>query len=100
MVVYDSSVPIGGARAVYVQAVAAVVPDDELEVLAVVYSSRLPSSALVEARVRPDDLRDELRPPTRPRTPELDAGHRPRRRQRTGHLGRRGLKAAWSQPRP
>jgi Pyridoxamine 5'-phosphate oxidase len=57
VVVYDSSVPIGGARAVYVRAVAGVVPDDELEALAVVYSNRLPEQRVFSA----DDLRDELR---------------------------------------
>ena len=81
VVVYDSSVPIGGARAVYVRAVAAVVPDDELEVLAVVYSSRLPEQRAFSA----DDLRDELRLYQAVVAPELGAGHRPRCRLRHRH---------------
>jgi uncharacterized protein YhbP (UPF0306 family) len=40
--IFDSSVPIGGASAVYLRAQAEVVPDDELDRCAAVYSGRLP----------------------------------------------------------
>ena len=40
--IFDSSVRIGGASAVYFRARAALVPDDELEACAALYSSRYP----------------------------------------------------------
>jgi hypothetical protein len=40
--VFDSSVPIGGAEAIYVRATARLVAPEELEESAVLYSSRLP----------------------------------------------------------
>jgi uncharacterized protein YhbP (UPF0306 family) len=42
VVVFDSQVAIGGAEAVYFAATAGLVPDDELEQCARLYSSRLP----------------------------------------------------------
>jgi hypothetical protein len=56
LVVYDSSVPIGGARAVYVRAEAGVVPDAELEQSATIYSGRLPEQRAFTV----DDLRTDL----------------------------------------
>jgi hypothetical protein len=51
--IFDSSVPIGGASALYVRAHAGQVPDDELDQYAALYSGRLP-----ELRTfTPDDLR-------------------------------------------
>jgi uncharacterized protein YhbP (UPF0306 family) len=40
--VYDSSVPIGGAQAIYTRAMARLVATDELEPSAALYSGRLP----------------------------------------------------------
>jgi hypothetical protein len=40
--IYDSHSPIGGAEAVYLTAIAAQVPDGELEHAAAIYHSRLP----------------------------------------------------------
>ena len=57
LVVYDSSVPIGGARAVYVRAEARVVPEAELEQSATIYSGRLPEPRAFTV----DDLRTDLR---------------------------------------
>ncbi|MGH3714089.1 MAG: pyridoxamine 5'-phosphate oxidase family protein [Micromonosporaceae bacterium] len=42
IVVFDSSVPIGGAEAVYMTGRAGLVPDDELERCSALYSGRLP----------------------------------------------------------
>ena len=51
--IFDSSVPIGGASAVYFRAHAEEVPDDELDRCAALYSGRLP-----ELRTfTPDELR-------------------------------------------
>jgi hypothetical protein len=55
IVVFDSTVRIGTAEAVYLSAVAAQVPDDELERCARLYSGRFP-----ELRHFPPD---QLRPP-------------------------------------
>ena len=55
IVVFDSTVPIGGAQAVYLRARAAEVPDDELERCAPVFAGRVPA-------VR-DYGPDQLRPP-------------------------------------
>ncbi len=40
IVVFDSTVPIGGAEAVYMSGSAALVPDDELERCSVIFRSR------------------------------------------------------------
>ena len=55
IVVFDSTVRIGTAEAVYLSAVAAEVPDDELERCALLYSARFP-----ELKHFPPD---QLRPP-------------------------------------
>jgi nitroimidazol reductase NimA-like FMN-containing flavoprotein (pyridoxamine 5'-phosphate oxidase superfamily) len=55
MVVFDSTVAVGSAEAVYLSAVAAQVPDNELERCAQLFSARLP-----ELKGFPPD---ELRPP-------------------------------------
>jgi nitroimidazol reductase NimA-like FMN-containing flavoprotein (pyridoxamine 5'-phosphate oxidase superfamily) len=55
MVVFDSTVAVGSAEAVYLSGVAAQVPDDELERCARLFSARLP-----ELKGFPPD---ELRPP-------------------------------------
>jgi uncharacterized protein YhbP (UPF0306 family) len=55
--IFDSSVRIGGASAVYFRARAELVPDDELEHCAAVYSGRFP-----ELRAYgPDELRGDIR---------------------------------------
>ena len=53
IVVFDSRVAIGTAEAVYMTGTAAQVGDDELEVCAELYSSRLPAAR----RFGPDELR-------------------------------------------
>ncbi|WP_165555675.1 pyridoxamine 5'-phosphate oxidase family protein [Kribbella pittospori] len=53
--IFDSSVPIGGASAVYFRARAEIVPDDELERRAAFYTSRYPELRSFSA--------DELREP-------------------------------------
>jgi nitroimidazol reductase NimA-like FMN-containing flavoprotein (pyridoxamine 5'-phosphate oxidase superfamily) len=53
VVVFDSHVPIGGAEAVYLAATADLVPDDELERCARLYSSRVPELK----HFPPDELR-------------------------------------------
>ncbi len=55
IVVFDSTVPIGGAQAVYMRARAAEVPAEELERCAPLYAARVP-----EAR---DYTAETLRPP-------------------------------------
>jgi nitroimidazol reductase NimA-like FMN-containing flavoprotein (pyridoxamine 5'-phosphate oxidase superfamily) len=55
--IFDSTVPIGGASAVYFRAQAALVPDDELEASATLFSSRYAELRAYTA----DQLRDELR---------------------------------------
>ncbi|WP_327636442.1 pyridoxamine 5'-phosphate oxidase family protein [Kribbella sp. NBC_00482] len=55
--IFDSTVPIGGASAVYFRAKAALVPDDELEACATLYSSRHAELRAFSA----DELRDDLR---------------------------------------
>jgi|SRR4051794_18628630 nitroimidazol reductase NimA-like FMN-containing flavoprotein (pyridoxamine 5'-phosphate oxidase superfamily) len=55
--IFDSSVPIGGASAVYVRARAGLVPDEELEECARLYASRYPELRAYTA----DELRDDLR---------------------------------------
>ncbi|TCC31404.1 pyridoxamine 5'-phosphate oxidase family protein [Kribbella sindirgiensis] len=55
--IFDSSVPIGGASAVYFRAQAALVPDDELDAAATIYSSRYAELR----RYTADELRDDLR---------------------------------------
>ena len=55
--IFDSTVPIGGASAVYFRAQAALVPDDELEAGATLFSSRYAELRAYTA----DQLRDELR---------------------------------------
>jgi nitroimidazol reductase NimA-like FMN-containing flavoprotein (pyridoxamine 5'-phosphate oxidase superfamily) len=55
--IFDSSVPIGGASAVYFRAQASVVPDDELEACAAIYASRYPELRKYTA----DELRTDLR---------------------------------------
>ncbi|WP_328995747.1 pyridoxamine 5'-phosphate oxidase family protein [Kribbella sp. NBC_01245] len=51
--IFDSTVRIGGAQAVYMTASAALVPDDELEAAAAIYNSSLPT----EKRIEPAELR-------------------------------------------
>jgi nitroimidazol reductase NimA-like FMN-containing flavoprotein (pyridoxamine 5'-phosphate oxidase superfamily) len=53
VVIFDSTVPIGGAEAVYMVARAEVVPDEELERCAELYGSRFPELR----RFGPDELR-------------------------------------------
>ncbi|AXK34593.1 pyridoxamine 5'-phosphate oxidase family protein [Streptomyces armeniacus] len=53
IVIFDSSVPIGSAEAVYVTALAEEVPVRELERCAEVYGVRLPEAR----RIAPDELR-------------------------------------------
>ncbi|TCC02755.1 pyridoxamine 5'-phosphate oxidase family protein [Kribbella soli] len=55
--IFDSTVPIGEASAVYFRAQAALVPDDELEACATLFSSRYAELRAYTA----DQLRDELR---------------------------------------
>ncbi|WP_410793050.1 pyridoxamine 5'-phosphate oxidase family protein [Kribbella sp. C-35] len=55
--IFDSTVPIGGASAVYFRAQAALVPDDELEACATLYSSRYAELRAYTA----DELRGDLR---------------------------------------
>ncbi len=55
--IFDSTVPIGGASAVYFRAQAALVPDDELEACATLYSSRYTELRAFTA----EELRDDLR---------------------------------------
>ena len=55
--IFDSTVPIGGASAVYFRAQAALVPDDELEASATLFSSRYTELHAYTA----DQLRDDLR---------------------------------------
>ena len=55
--VFDSSVPIGGAQAVYMQASAAIVPDDELADRGAFYCGRYPETeAFLEDLLKPDSL--------------------------------------------
>ena len=55
--IFDSSVPIGGASAVYVRAQASLVPEDELESCAAIFASRYPELRSYTA----DQLRSDLR---------------------------------------
>jgi len=55
--IFDSSVPIGGASAVYLRADAGLVPDDELDQCATLYASRYPELRAYTA----DELRTDLR---------------------------------------
>lgn len=55
--IFDSSVPIGGASAVYFRGQAELVPDDELERSATLYASRYPELRAYTS----DELRDDLR---------------------------------------
>ena len=57
LVIFDSQVPIGGAQAVYVEARAEQVPEDELERCAAVFGSRFPelSSYATAAMFRPPE---------------------------------------------
>lgn len=57
LTIFDSSVQIGGASAVYARARAELVPDDELDQSAAVYASRYPELRAYTA----DELRDDLR---------------------------------------
>jgi hypothetical protein len=57
LVVFDSSVRVGGAEAVYARAVAGVVADEELPAAAELYSSRLPEQRAFSV----EDLRADLR---------------------------------------
>jgi hypothetical protein len=55
--IFDSSVPVGQASAVYLRARAEVVPDDELDRCAALYSARLGELR----HFTPDELRADLR---------------------------------------
>ncbi|MFF0342189.1 pyridoxamine 5'-phosphate oxidase family protein [Kribbella sp. NPDC004875] len=55
--IFDSSVPIGGASAVYFRAEAGLVPDDELDDCATLYASRYPELRAYSA----DELLSDLR---------------------------------------
>jgi uncharacterized protein YhbP (UPF0306 family) len=55
--IFDSSVPIGGASAVYFRAEAGVVPDDELDTCAALYASRYPELRVYSV----DELLSDLR---------------------------------------
>jgi nitroimidazol reductase NimA-like FMN-containing flavoprotein (pyridoxamine 5'-phosphate oxidase superfamily) len=55
--IFDSSVPIGGASAVYFRAQAGEVPDDELEQYVALYASRYPELRAYTV----DELHDDIR---------------------------------------
>jgi uncharacterized protein YhbP (UPF0306 family) len=55
--IFDSSVPIGGASAVYFRAQAGLVPDDELEACATLYAARYPELRAYTA----DELHSDIR---------------------------------------
>jgi nitroimidazol reductase NimA-like FMN-containing flavoprotein (pyridoxamine 5'-phosphate oxidase superfamily) len=55
--IFDSSVPIGGASAVYFRARAGQVPDDELEQCTALYASRYPELRAYTV----DELHDDIR---------------------------------------
>ena len=57
IVIFDSQVPIGGAKAVYIAARAELVPDDELEHCAELFGSRFPELSRYAAA-------EQYRPPS------------------------------------
>ena len=57
IVVFDSTVPIGAAQAVYMRALVAIVPDDELTDWAAFYCGRFPETeAFVDELLQPGSL--------------------------------------------
>ena len=80
IVMFDSTVPIGSAQAVYLSAVAALVPGDELERCSHLYSARFPELK----HFPPDQLRPPALPPALPGAGDRALGAGPRQRPRLG----------------
>jgi uncharacterized protein YhbP (UPF0306 family) len=57
IVVFDSTVPIGGAQAVYMRALVTMVPDDDLAERAAFYCARVPETrSFLDELLRPSSL--------------------------------------------